>query len=161
VGEFDFRLSPVWSASFSGGVDIADYYGQTRTWSNASASLTRSSRNNTFALAYHRGFSMAIGMSRLYKSDSVTANFGQRVHRRISFLAAASYWHNGDLYTGGYDALVARSGLEFLLAQNLAAIAQYVYQYQISRYQDPGYLLDVNQNLVYVGVQYIWPGPRR
>jgi len=161
VGQFDFRLSSRWRAACGGGVDIASYYGQTYTYANANASLSRSSRNNTLSFNYNRGFSTSIGTSRLYKSDSVTANFGQRIQRRISFMASASYWHNADLYAGGYNALIARAGLEFLLAHSLVASAQYAYQHQLSRYQDTSYVPDVSQNLVYFGLQYFWPGARQ
>ncbi len=161
IGEFDFRLSRAWRLRFSGGVEITDYYGSTRTYGSWGGSLVRSSRYNTFSASYRHGLTSAIGLSRIYQSDILSLDFSQRISRRVALLVGSSYWRNRDLVAGRYDYWLARSGLQFLLLRQLAAVVQYSYQYQTSRYETPADVVQVNRHLVYFGLQYFWPGARR
>jgi hypothetical protein len=161
-GELQFRLSRSWRFSASGGVQIGESHAQFYTGATASARLSRSSRNNTLSISYYRGFSTAFGLSGLYESNSAQVDFGQRVARRISFLTGASYWTNSGVnVSGGYDFWRVRAGLEFLLRPDLVANVQYAYQYQTSSLAADSGIVGLNRNLVYFGIQYMWPGARR
>ena len=158
VGEFEFDLGKAWKASFAGGMSVTEYAYSNRMMASARASLTRTSRYNTLSFGYRRGFTYSIGLSQVYQSDIFTVGMGQWLASRLSMQLGASYWHNRGLVAGGYDALLARAGLQFLLLPDLVASANYGYQYQRNWSSGPADVLPMNRQLVYLGLQYIWPG---
>ncbi len=161
IGEFEFDIGKAWKASLAGGMSITEYSYRTRMIASARADLTRTSRYNTLSFGYRRGFTYSVGMSQVYQSDIFTVGFGQWLARRLSMQLGASYWHNRSLAAGGYDALLGRAGLQFMLRPDLVASANYGYQYQRNWSSGPAEVIPMNRQLVYLGLQYVFPGISR
>lgn len=161
VGGLSFRLGKHWRLNASGGVEWANHLEENRLGESITAGIARNSRDNLILVGYQRGFTSAIGLSRVYRSDIVTAGFGQRISRWMGFRASSSYWRGSGQGTGNeIEYFLAQTGLDFLLRSDLVASIGGSYHNQASGAfaSEP---LNRERYLVVFGLQYLWPAVAR
>ncbi len=159
VGNFSFKLSRSWRASFGGGVDYSNgghEYGWITTGSGG-ASLSRNSRSNTFSLAYRRGLSAYFGQPGIFASNYGTISFLQRISRKMS-AQASGYYQRGNEYRGAgrLEYYGGIAGLEYGLRPDLVASINYSYRNQRTIGTEfTSWAFD--RSVVYAGLTYLWP----
>ena len=65
------------------------------------AGIGYTSLNCDFSVTYNRGFTAAVGLSRILMSDVVNAQFGYRITSRISSNLQSHYYRSAELDTDG------------------------------------------------------------
>ncbi|MBN2062862.1 MAG: hypothetical protein JW882_20840 [Deltaproteobacteria bacterium] len=160
VGGLDFYLGRRWRVSLGGGVEFTDYQGDNRIGESVRAGIGYTSLNAAFSLTYRRGYTSAIGISRLMQTDNANVNFGYRITRWMYTRLESFYYRSTDQsYSGLLNTLSGGGGLEFALADSLQMILNAYYQrQQTSDFSIEG--LDIERITAYLGFQYIWPARR-
>jgi hypothetical protein len=161
VGGLEFHLTDSWRIWAGGGVDISDYEGRKQTREAINAGIGYISKNTSFSLTYQRGFTSAIGISRLLQSDVASASLGQRLNRWLNANLQSYYYRSTEANSGGrLETLSGGGGLEFSLRRDLVMTMNASYQNQKTRsFSVEG--LGLNRFSVYLGLQYMWPARRR
>jgi hypothetical protein len=161
IGGFDFHLSHSWRLWAGGGLEYTDYQNDRRVGESANAGIGYTTRNTMLNLTYQRGFTSAIGISRLMQSDIASAEFGRRITQRIGVRLQSYYYRSTDQYYGGLlETFSGGGGLEFSLSRALFMNMDCFYQNQRSHdFSIEG--LGLNRLTAYVGLQYVWPSRRR
>ncbi len=158
---FDFRLSHSWSLSASGGVEYTKYQNRNRFGESVSGGIGYTSRNTMFSLTYQRGFTSAIGISRLMTSNIASAELGYRITPRISARLQGYYYRSTEQdYDGLLKTFSGGGGFEFVLLRDLFLSVNSFYQNQQARnFSVDG--LGLNRFSAYAGLQYVWPSRKR
>ncbi len=160
-GGLDFRLTNDWRIWAGGGIDISDYEGENRTAEHVNAGIGYTTVNTTFNVTYQRGFTSAIGISRLLMSDVASASYGRRMNNWISARLESYYYKSSEAGLGGSLKTFSSGGaLEFSLRRDLVLTMNAYYQNQRTRaFSVQG--LGLNRLTGYLGLQYIWPARKR
>jgi len=160
-GGLDFRLTDSWRIWAGGGIDVSDYESENRIAEHVSAGIEYTTVNTTFNVTYQRGFTSAIGISRLLLSDVASASFGRRMNNWISARLESYYYKSSEAGLGGSLKTFSSGGaLEFSLSRNLVLTMNAYYQNQQTRnFSVQG--LGLNRLTGYLGLQYIWPARKR
>ena len=176
VGGLELRLSDFWRIWAGGGFDISDYsnrdpadqngqaFKKHRSKSeNVNAGIGHTSPSTAFALTYQRGFTSAIGISQMLRSDVVTASLGHRITRRLNAQLEAYYYRSSEPeYSGFLETLSGGGGLEIALRRDLMLTMNVYYQNQRTHdFSVSGFGLGLNRFTAYLGLQYVWPSLRR
>ncbi len=113
------------------------------------------------SLTYQRGFTSAIGISRLMQSDILSAEVGHRISSRVSAILQSYYYRSSDQYYGGVlKTLSGGGGFEFALRHDLFVTINGYYQNQ--RTQDFSIEgLRLSRLTAFLGLQYVWPQRKR
>ncbi len=161
IGGLDFRLSHSWRLWAGGGIEVSDYQGDNRIGESANAGIGYTTRNTSLNLTYQRGFTSAIGISRLMESDIASAELGYRITSRISARLQSYYYRSTEQYYGGLlKTLSGGGGLQFALRRDLFMNVDAFYQnQQAHNFSIEG--LGLNRLTAYVGLQYVWPSRKR
>lgn len=161
IGRLGFNLTSSWRFWAGGGLEYSDWAGQGRFRESIGSGLGYTSLDQSFSLTYQRGFTAAIGLSRLLNSDIVAAEYGYRVNRRVRTSLQAYYYRSSETAAGGLlETLSGGGGLEFALRRDLSLTMNAYYQnQQTSDFPVAG--LGLNRFTGYVGLQYVWPARRR
>jgi hypothetical protein len=156
-GALDFHLTRSWRVWAGGGAQVAEYEGKARTMESVSAGIEYTARDTTFSVTYQRGFTSAVGLSRLLSSDIISALFGYRITSWMRSNLQSHYYRSRELDGEGLlNTLSAGGGLEFVLSRNIVANVNGFYQNQHTRnFSIQG--LGLNRITGYVGLQYFWP----
>jgi hypothetical protein len=161
IGGLDFRLSDSWRIWAGGGFDFSDYEDQNRTAEHISAGIGYTATKTSFSVTYQRGFTSAIGLSRLLMSDVASANVGRRITNWLNANLQAYYYRSNEAGTSGWlETLSGGGGLEFALRRDLVMTMNAFYQNQRSRrFSVDG--LGLSRLTGYFGLQYVWPAKNR
>jgi hypothetical protein len=161
IGTFDFQLSRGWNLWFGGGIDYATYQDETRLTENVDGGIAYTSRDMAFSVRYNRGFTTAIGISRLMKTDNINAEFSYRFTNRTRAWVESYYYRSTEQDLGGVlKTYAGGGGFEFALRRDLFLTTSCYFQNQ-REFNTPGYGLGLNRMTAYVGLQYIWPSRKR
>ncbi len=160
-GGLDFRLTDGWRIWAGGGIDISDYERENRTAEHVSAGIGYTTVNTTFNVTYQRGFTSAIGISRMLMSDVASASYGRRINNWISTRLESYYYKSSEAGLGGSLKTFSSGGaLDFSLRRDLVLTMNAYYQNQRTRdFSVQG--LGLNRLTGYLGLQYIWPARKR
>ncbi len=156
-GGLDFRLTDSWRIWAGGGIDISDYEDKTRTSEHVNAGIGYSALKTSFSVTYQRGFTSAIGLSRLLISDVASASLGRRINKWLNANLQTYYYRSKESGSSGWlETLSGGGGLEFALRRDLVMTMNAFYQNQRSRrFSVEG--LGLSRLTGYLGLQYIWP----
>lgn len=159
-GGLDFRLANAWKVWAGGGIDISDFEDENRTLEHVNAGIEYTRKKASLSLTYQRGFTSALGISRLLMSDVVSANFGYRITNWLNASLQSYYYNSSEAGRGGHlKTLSGGGGLEFGLRRDLIVTTNVFYQNQrTSSFSVEG--LGLNRLTGYIGLQYIWPARR-
>jgi hypothetical protein len=157
IGGLDFRLSNSWRIWGGGGIDISEYERKRRTASHINAGIGYTSKSASFHLTYQRGFTSAIGISRLLLSDVASANYGHRINNWLNANLQSYYYRSSETVSNGWlETLSGGGGLEFALRRDLVLTMNAFYQNQRARrFSVEG--LGLSRLTGYLGLQYVWP----
>jgi hypothetical protein len=152
----DFHLSNSWRLWANGGIDILDYEGYNQIQESISAGLGYTSLNAAFSVMYQRGFTSAVGLSRLLMTDFVGVGLGYRVTPRINARLEGYYYRNTEPNNGVLETFSVGGGPEFALCDYLVLIAKSYYQnQQAHNFSVEG--LGLNRFTAYLGLQFVVP----
>ncbi len=161
AGGLDFHLGKSWRIWGSGGVDVTDFENYSQVRENIDAGVGYTSRKAFFNATYRRGFTSAIGLSKLLQSNIVSLTLGYRFNRRVN-AKLESYYHRSleEPNNGRLETLTGGGGLEFSLRRDLIMTMNAYYQNQKTQsFSVEG--LGLNRLTGYLGLQYVWPARRR
>jgi hypothetical protein len=159
-GGLDFRIARSWSIWGRGGLDYSENQGTNNFHESINAGIGYSSKANSLGINYQRGFTSAIGVSRLLSSDIISAQLGRRMTRWMNTRLNSSYYRSRDQSSGLLETLAGGCGLEFALTSNIITSMNYTYQNQkYSNFSFPG--ARINRYIANVSVQYFWPSRKR
>ena len=158
--DYMIPFSPTWTIFAAGGMDFAEQNSNVRSTATVRAGVMRKSPSTNLVFEYQRGFRPVNGTRSTLRTNLVTAYFVQRLSRRLNFRVVSAFEQGRALFESGeLRTWSGGTGFEFALHPNLVvnANAGYVSQRgdvltdlpQISRY------------VVYAGLQYLFPRPRR
>jgi|WetSurMetagenome_2_1015567.scaffolds.fasta_scaffold153227_1 hypothetical protein len=161
AGRFRFMLSRNMELFASGGVEVADLRGDTRTEGMFWGGISRSSEKNVVYANYQRTMTSALGYSRILPSDVVTLGFGQRFNPRTNLRLSSSYTRSSDFdYKGLLKGYGAQAQFEYALASSLFASCNYSYQYQKSTINVLASIPHFDRSVVFLRLQFAWPSIR-
>jgi hypothetical protein len=161
IGRFRFMLSRSVEVFASGGVELAATRGDHRTYGMLRGGITRTSEKNVISANYQRTMISALGYSRVLPSDVVTLGLGQSFTPRTNFRLSGSYTRSSDFdYSGLLKGYGAVAQLEYALAANLFASANYTYQYQENSIKVLADIPHFDRSIVFVGLQFTCPSIR-
>jgi len=160
VGGFRFQISPTTQLYTTGTAEYSHYLGAGHTVAGAEAGLTRSSKSNSFRLAYHHGLSTALGPATILEGDDVTLAFRQRLSSRFSLLMDAAYMQGVGFVPGATMRTGTGSGgIQMSVQRNLVASMNVGYASQhLSNFSFTA--PNIRRYTAYVGLQYFMPAFR-
>ncbi len=160
-GGLEFRPTKGWRIWAGGGLDISDYAGENRTSEHVSAGIGYVETKTSFSLTYQRGFTSAIGISRLLLSDVASAEVGRRISNWLNANLQSYYYRSYEAGVGGrIETLSGGGGLEFGLRRDLILTMNAFYQNQRTRnFSVQG--LGLSRLTGYLGLQYMWPARKQ
>jgi hypothetical protein len=163
IGSFDFKLSRGWNLWFGGGIDYANYQNDTSFGESVDAGIGYTSRDMAFNVRYNRGFTSAIGLARLMKTDNVNTEFSYRFTNRTRAWVESYYYRSADQSSAGVlKTYAGGAGFEFAVRQNLfLTLSSFLQNQRESNVPASGYGLGLNRLTAYVGLQYVWPKRKR
>jgi hypothetical protein len=161
VGNLDFHLSRSWRLWMGGGAEIIDRHDDMRVGESANAGIEYTSLRSTISVTYDHGFTSGIGISRLLRSDVVSAEFGFRATNWLSANLQSYYYRNHELDSDGrLETLSWGGGVQFALRRDLILTGNSFYQKQKTRsFSIEG--LGLDRVTTYLGLQYMWPSLTR
>lgn len=160
-GGLEFRLSDSWRTWAGGGIDIYDRRGPNRMSEHINAGIGYNSLMNSFNVTYQRGFSSAIGLSRVLITDVVNAGFGRRITGWMSGNLNAYYYRSKEPESiGTLETFSGGGGLGFALRRDLSLSLNAAYQNQKPR-DFPISGLQLSRLTGYAGLHYVWPSRER
>ncbi len=152
----DFHLSDSWRIWATGGVDYSDYEEGNRWHESISSGIGYTSQNTSFSLTYQRGFTSAIGLSRLLVSDIWAASYGYRMTGWMATRVESYYYRSMETDGGLLKTFSGGGGFDFALRRDLTMTTRAYYQNQHSEDFSIGGL-ELNRFTAYIGLQYMWP----
>jgi hypothetical protein len=157
LGGLDYRLTHSWRIWAGSGVEISSHLGENRASESIDAGIGYDSHNTSFSVTYQRGFTSAIGLSKLLKSDVVSALLGCRIASWMRASLQSYYYRSSELGARGLlRTFSSEAGLEFAISRNIIASMNGFYQNQNTRnFSTQG--LGINRITGYIGLQYSWP----
>jgi hypothetical protein len=161
AGGLEFRLSHSWRIWADGGVDISDYAGGNQKREHINAGIAYTSRNNSFSLTYQRGFTSAIGISKLLMSDVANVSYGYRINSWMRTNLQTYYYRSREINDSGLlETLSGGGGFEFALRRDLSLTLNAYYQNQRTKsFSVEG--LGLNRFSGFLGLQYVFPARKR
>jgi hypothetical protein len=170
IGGFHFKLSRYWNFNISGGVNILDTKGiQRRLEASERTFLSHSSQNNTLIFAYQRGFISANGLANVLHSNIFSADFGQRLSKRLRLRMSGSCFLSRDSIGSNqnqsaiafldehFKSYSASTSLEFKVLHNMVALINAGYQNQNNRSHPLAGYLTMDRYIASFGLQYFFP----
>jgi hypothetical protein len=161
AGGLDFHLSRSWRLWMNGGIEILNNIYDNRIGESANAGIEYTTLRSTISLTYQHGFTSGIGISRMLRSDTFSAEIGLRTTNWMSVNIQSYYERNKELALAGhFETLSWGGGLQFAVRRNLIISGNGYYQRQKTRdFSVQG--LELNRLTSSVGLQYIWPSISR
>jgi hypothetical protein len=156
----DFHLSDSWRIWGSGGIDYSDYEDFERIQESFTAGIGHVSPKTSFSTTYQRGFTSAIGLSRLLVTDLIAASYGYRATDWMGVRMEAYYYRSEEPSGGLLETFSGGGGLDFSLRRDLFLTSRAYYQDQRTQnFSISG--LDMDRFTAYLGLQYVWPARKR
>lgn len=158
----DFNLKRgSWRLWMSGGADLSDYDEEIRIMESVHAGVAHTSLHTSFNVIYSHGFTSAVGISSLMRSDRIQAAFGYRITHYVNARVDSTYSRSSDLFDSGSIETYSSGGSLGIALNSYLNMALNGY-HQKQRSDD--YFIDgleTERVTAYLSIHYVWPSRRR